>query len=168
MKHSFACGLMVAMFSVACAVNAADTASSATPHYVWAKQKGESSRIVGSSSVPPWKGYAQLSAQEKDLVRAGYRALGPNDEPPYPVAGTQTLIRAVQREVVPESGEGVLHLVATVNAAGTVEQVAIKNSPDAATGVRLAALLKRSAFKPARCQGEPCAMDYPLVLTIAP
>lgn len=118
--------------------------------------------------MPPWKGYEQMTPEEKDLVRSSFSSLGPNDEPPYPVGGLHAILRAAQRDLDPSTAGSVVHVVASVNASGSVESVQVRSAPNSSMGIRLAALLKKSAFKPARCQGEPCAMDFPLLLSIAP
>ncbi len=168
MKRHFAICTVVALCAASALASAADATNSTSPHYVWSNQKGEASRIVGSSAVPPWKGYAQLTPDEKSVVRAGYGALGAGDEPPYPLAGTQAIIRAIHRDAAPAGRESTVHVVARVSADGTVEHVDVRSAPYPAMGQRLASMLKKSAFKPAMCKGEPCAMEYPLVFTIAP
>ena len=65
---------------------------------------------------------------------------------------------------------GKLFAVATVSAKGKVTEVRVYEAPSQAMGKFVGQVLMVTAFKPARCSGKPCQMDFPLEMrfSIAP
>lgn len=109
------------------------------------------------------RAYAELTDDEKRMVRSRYEEMAAGDEPPYPVDGMLPVFQAIAKASRAMRGaRGAMTLVATVNSAGDVEQVQLLG--DGAPGMnRVAAqVLMLTKFKPAVCGGQPCKMDFPL------
>lgn len=151
----------------AAALSSRTEIEAAFPHAV-----RENDPIVGSSirkvfirsELPPQRSWAELDAQERRVLTDRYERLGPGDEPPFPQRGLFTLLRQLDlmQRTVPVEGE--LSVVATVDASGKVERVTVLRSPHPGATRLLAINLMDTSFKPARCAGEPCRMEFPLRL----
>jgi hypothetical protein len=123
-------------------------------------------RSVATLHLPPDKGYAQLSAEEKELVKSNYENLGPDDEPPYPIAGTKAIYKGIgdAHQLVQASGK--LSMVVTVGVDGKPSNVSVYSSPDSRLTQVVASILMLQKFKPARCQGKPCVMEFPVDINL--
>jgi hypothetical protein len=121
-------------------------------------------RIVMRSELPTQLTWAELDPQDRRRLLDRYDRLAPGDEPPFPQRGLFTLLRQMDlmQRTVPVEGE--LSVVATVDALGKVERVSVLRSPHPGATRLLAINLMDTPFKPARCAGEPCRMDFPLRL----
>lgn len=114
------------------------------------------------SGLPYNKTYAQLSEEDKLILRSVYENLDPDDEPPFPVRGYKTLFKAmntVQRKLM-ERGD--LVIVVRVDAEGNGTGVKVYKSPDPELTQVVATLMLLEKYKPALCHGKPCAMEFPL------
>lgn len=112
--------------------------------------------------LPLDKPYQQLTEPQKDIVRSWYEDLGANDEPPFPVNGMAPLmadIATVQRRV---QVQGRFFAAAHVDDKGNAKTVTIYDIPDARLKQVLAFILIKTKYKPAKCNGKPCAMDFPI------
>ena len=116
--------------------------------------------------VPPDKDYAQLTAEQKELVRASYNNMPAGDEPPYPLGGLKTLYKGVADAQQILKTRGALNMMAKVGADGKVTNVSVFTSPDPKMTQIVAAMLVIQQFKPALCQGQPCAMDFSLNMNL--
>lgn len=117
--------------------------------------------LIKGSPIPINKRYEELSAEEKNSLNQSYESMGPGDEPPFPADGLkpihQALAKAQQKLLV----RGEIVLIATVAPDGNVAQVRAVGSPNAEMARFASTVLLLTKFKPARCKGEPCKMDYP-------
>jgi hypothetical protein len=110
--------------------------------------------------VPVNKRYEELSAGEQQLVRDEYVRLGTRDEPPYPRDGMTPILTDVARIQARNLGTGLLHLAVRVDARGEPQGVAVLKSPERAIDHAVAYALMNARYKPAMCDGAPCAGDY--------
>jgi TonB family protein len=111
-------------------------------------------------ALPYDRSYAQLSPEQKAVLRAEYDSVGPNDEPPYPKYGLSEVADAVARMPVRAPIDGEVVLTVRVDERGDAKSVSIYKSPDGRLSNVIAATLTRTKFKPGLCEGRPCAMDY--------
>ncbi|MCG2585368.1 hypothetical protein [Massilia sp. TS11] len=123
--------------------------------------------IVSNHPVPFDKAYAELTPEQQQWVRNQYKELGPNDVPPFPRAGLAELYRAAALVADRIDSGGYLYLVARVNAEGKAEEIEVYNTPDTLVSryVGMAMLLEK--YTPARCNGVPCAMEFPFRLNVS-
>lgn len=116
---------------------------------------------IFGSDVPYNKPWAELSKLEQRLIRQKYRMLAEEDEPPYPLYGTETIMRGVatgQRHVL---GVGQLRMNVMIDSTGTPTSVTVFSSPDPIMTKVASFVLMKEKYKPALCAGKPCAMIFP-------
>lgn len=159
---ALAAGLLLCAPLIASAADAA-----APPKRYSLKQTEPSSgthivREVASSNLPMDKPYAELTPQQQRTVKAQYEEMGPDDEPPYPLNGPRAIVRALAEGRNRLHVNGRLFLAVDVNGSGEATAVSVISSPDERLTQYAAAVLMKAKYKPARCSGEPCAMQYPL------
>ena len=117
--------------------------------------------VDGRAIVPLNRSYAQLTPDEKALIRAWYQDMPAEDEPPFPRNGLYPVMNAVsegQRRVLTA---GDLFLMATVNGRGEVEEVKAFGDADPTLVDFVSRVVMQTPFKPAVCSGQPCRMDFP-------
>ena len=113
------------------------------------------------SPLPFDKVYEELTTEQKALLRSKYIGLRAEDEPPYPLSGMGEVSRQVsniQRRLLIE---GMLILTVRVSASGEGESVAIYESPDERASQAVAFAAMKVKYKPGKCAGVPCDMDFP-------
>jgi hypothetical protein len=110
--------------------------------------------------VPVSKTYAELSPEERRLVREQYVRLGDRDEPPYPREGMAPILNEVALVQLKERGTGLLHLAVRVDAQGVPQGVAVLKTPEPLVAKALSVTLMQARYKPALCDGTPCAGDF--------
>ncbi len=110
--------------------------------------------------VPVEKRYAELSSDEARIVREEYVTMGARDEPPYPRDGMTGILNEVARVQRANRGSGLLHLAVRVDARGEPLGTAVLATPDNAVAHGVALALMKERYKPALCEGAPCAGDY--------
>jgi hypothetical protein len=110
------------------------------------------------------RSYADLNDEEKRKVRAHYVDMPERDEPPYPKAGLQALLKPIaagqQRLLV----QGQLSLIGLVDETGKVVEVRMLGSPSSQMTDFAGKIMLLTEFKPGVCSGQPCAMEFPLHL----
>lgn len=107
------------------------------------------------------KTYAELSAEERRRLRAGYLNLGAADEPPYPLNGLVRLNRAMREARGRLHQDGPLSLLVKVDSRGEPSTVEVLRSPSERMTRVLAGALLQEKFKPGLCAGQPCSMEFP-------
>lgn len=122
--------------------------------------------LVRSGGVPLNLRYDQLSEEQKAILKAPYASMGEGDEPPFPAAGLAPMYSEAQQAAQVLRARGLMRLHAQVNAQGKVTSVAVIKSVDSRLDMYVAGVLMRTPFKPALCQGQPCAQDYLFQLNI--
>ena len=125
-----------------------------------------SASITGG--IPINRQYDEFADDErqslKELVRQWNKEMRPDDEPPFPINGLKPLLQSVQQIQEEMRWDGHLTLVATVNADGKVANVVQYGlSPTKLSGA-VASALRRTKFKPAKCGGAPCTMNFPFAV----
>lgn len=117
---------------------------------------------VSGSSIPINRPYEGLTEAERERVRGWYESMPVTEEPPFPREGLKpildALLKAQQRLLV----TGDLFLIASVDPTGTVTSVKAIGSPSPEMVKFAASVLLLTKFKPAVCDGSPCAMEFPL------
>ena len=85
---------------------------------------------------------------------------GRSDEPPYPEGGPGVIIEKIARSGTGQPGD--LYLDVLIDEHGKFVTATVLKSPDEVTTQFAAAQFVKAKFKPAICDGKPCAMLYPL------
>ena len=119
--------------------------------------------ITEGSHIPIHKTYSELSPEEREAVHRYYEKIEPGDEPPFPAEGLRPIHSAVAAAQQKLLVTGQLVLVASVGPDGKVTEVKAIGSPSAEMVQAAGSIVALSKFKPARCSGQPCKMDYPFV-----
>jgi hypothetical protein len=123
-------------------------------------------RDVGMAKVPLSSRWNELSAEQRDKVKASYQAMGAADEPPYPVDGMAPLMLKLQKGALAFGVTGQLDMAVNVDGAGAPHDVTIYTQPGSAQfGQYVAAVLVMTKYKPAVCGGHACTMSVPLQVT---
>lgn len=117
-------------------------------------------REVATAPVPPDKSYRELTPEQQASVRSHYQALAPGDEPPYPLKGPKELYAAVHEALGRVGADGEITLLVDVGADGVAKSVTAIGAPtpELVRFASTAAMLQK--YKPAICDGQPCAMKY--------
>lgn len=115
---------------------------------------------VLTGRVPFDRSWAQLTPEQRGVIAADYESLPAGDEPPYPAHGLRHFATYLARFA--DLREPVGLLVASVNVGpdGRPRGVTVFRTPDPQLVPVVAAMLGSEEYKPAVCQGSPCAMDY--------
>ena len=87
------------------------------------------SRSIATHVIPFDKRYSELTPKQKAMVKSQYEQMGEEDEPPYPVNGLRSVIKATadgqQRLLV----EGPLSMQVEIDSQGNPTSVAVLKSP---------------------------------------
>jgi hypothetical protein len=119
--------------------------------------------VIGS--LPFNKSYAELTPEQQAGLKAMYERMGEGDEPPYPLKGTRALYQAISAVHQRLGRAGELYMLADINSEGQATAVSVMRSPDPQMTQAAAAALLLEKYKPARCAGVPCRMQFPLLIT---
>lgn len=111
-------------------------------------------------SIPFDKTYAQLTAEQKAIVRAPYESLAPDDEPPFPKHGLKRVYEAIVQIRRRVHMEGIFDAGVMVGPDGKATEVRVYRSPDAEVTRIFANLLVLQEYKPPLCHGVPCSQEY--------
>lgn len=119
--------------------------------------------IIKAGAIPPNKHYGDLTAEEKEVLKSPYEKMQTNDEPPYPANGLMPILNAVRdiHEKTELQFKGPLTLYVDVDSEGKPKSVSVVQSPDKQITQVAALALMKQTYKPAVCNGTPCAMQYP-------
>jgi hypothetical protein len=117
--------------------------------------------------LPYDKTYEELSEEERRLFKSRYVQMRDGDEPPFPVEGLGPLYTGISKVMrSADAGLGVLEMDVLVDAAGVPAKVEVLKSPDPKLAGLAARVAMLTRFKPALCNGEPCAMGFPVRINI--
>lgn len=113
--------------------------------------------------LPVDTSWAEMTPAQQNALRANYPALEAGDEPPFPKWGERVLfenIHRFNRALGPSEGQLAMHVLVgkdgkpkNVSTHGVIRQEMVN-------AVQLLAMVHE--YKPARCQGQPCEMVYPV------
>lgn len=156
-------------FILACALFpfAANAADTSRPERYSIKRDSNSlfrPNEVSVTKVPMNRAWAQLNAEQKKVVKAHYEAMAEDDEPPYPIEGTEELFRAAAAAQKKVFASGWLYVVVDVDAAGVANTASVIEAPSPEMGKFIAEAMLLQKYKPALCKGQPCKMQYPMVI----
>jgi outer membrane biosynthesis protein TonB len=114
------------------------------------------------SAVPFNRTYAQLTDEQKALVKSVYVAMDDQDEPPYPEAGLEAIYGPIAEAQGHLGIRGELDLEVIVSSNGSAEEVRVYRSPHKKVTQFVANLAMLTRFKPALCAHQPCRMSFPI------
>jgi hypothetical protein len=113
-------------------------------------------------SLPLNKKWDELTEAQRLTVRRCYEALGDADEPPYPANGMQDLAIGYEQLQKAALASGTLTGAVLVDKHGRAQNVEIFETPDPALNNPVAFIAMKAKYKPAKCSGQPCAMQFPI------
>lgn len=123
--------------------------------------------LAGPVVIPVNLDYEQLATADRLKFHENYESIPDGDEPPFPRGGLRTLLDPITKAQQKLLVRGDLFLVAAVSAEGVVQQVTAYGAPSETMKDFAVQILFATAFKPARCAGAPCAMEFPLRMQFA-
>jgi hypothetical protein len=118
--------------------------------------------IVLAGAIPLKAHYADLSAEQKNILKSRYEHMKEADEPPFPVDGLMSIYTVV-RDAHEQAGlqyPGPLEVVVQVDDHGKATGFSVLRSPDSEITAAVTHALMADAYKPAVCNGSPCAMPF--------
>ena len=119
-------------------------------------------RVVTGSLIPINRRYADLTPDERQLVKSQYEAMAPADEPPFPVDGLESVYAAVAKVQKILLVTGNLAMEVEVDSQGQASAVRVLASPDPKLTQAVALVLLLTRYKPAVCGAKPCRMSLPI------
>jgi hypothetical protein len=118
------------------------------------------------SRLPFDKTYEELSAQQLATLRDSYSHLAANDEPPYPEGGLARIGTEISRLPHNPAAHGPLVITVRVDDQGVAQSAAIYKSPDDDLASAIVAIVIKAKYKPAKCAGKPCPMEFPFIFDV--
>ena len=119
-------------------------------------------RVFTGSLIPINRRYAELTPDERQLVKSQYEAMAPMDEPPFPVDGLEAVYAAVAKVQKTLLVTGRLAMEVEVDSQGQPSAVRVLASPDPKLTQAVASVLLLTRYKPAVCGAKPCRMSLPI------
>ncbi len=117
--------------------------------------------IKWESEVPLNRTYGKLTSDQRAQLHAMYSSLAPGDEPPFPVKGLKTIFTAIKLAQRQHQAEGELNMVVTVGPDGVPTKAENLGTVNKAKMTEVAEqALMSTRYKPAKCGGAPCAMQF--------
>lgn len=126
---------------------------------------GYGQRGNAETDIPFDKPWGQLTAAEQNLFKARYEGLGDRDEPPFPMNGLRSLFGPIVQGQQKMLVTGQFQADAEIDKEGKVASVVVLHTPDEQVTKVIANILLLTKFKPALCEGQPCAMPFPVNLS---
>jgi hypothetical protein len=125
-------------------------------------------RTRATGPLPFDKTWSELDSAQRAAARASYRGMPASDEPPFPAAGLAPMARILVEGLWRMLADGDLRLRVQVDADGRASNVDIIDCPAGKAGAEFAAgVVTLTPFKPAVCDGRPCAGSFLLELVVA-
>ena len=119
-------------------------------------------RVVTGGLIPMNRRYAELTPDERRLVKSQYEAMAEADEPPFPVDGLEPVYAAVAKVQKILLVTGRLAMEVEVDSQGQASAVRVLASPDPKLTQAVAMVLMLNRYKPAVCGAKPCRMSLPI------
>jgi hypothetical protein len=118
--------------------------------------------IINAGSVPLDKRYADLTVEEKAILKSESGQMKENDEPPFPAKGLMPILRELRKvhERLGLEYKGPVAVNVQVDSQGNPSNVSIVDSPATEISQVASVALLAQSYKPAQCNGAPCAMEY--------
>lgn len=125
-------------------------------------------RDVATPNVPLDKRYDQMDESQHALLRARYAGMGATDEPPWPASGMAPLMMQLRQGADAYRVSGQLDMTVDVGPDGAARSISVyEGAGDPQFAKFAASLLMTTKYKPALCAGQPCAMAWPLQVTLS-
>jgi hypothetical protein len=118
-------------------------------------------RYAWTRLIPLDRPYDRFTTEQKLALKALYEPMPEDDEPPFPEGGLGPVVEELSRVTGRLRLEGTVRLHITVNSEGKATEFRFYKMPDQTTGHAVAYVFAKTKFKPARCGGQPCQMDFP-------
>ncbi len=117
-------------------------------------------------NFPQTRLYADFTEAEKKVFHAWYEQVVPGDEPPYPTINMASISQRFSEYMQRYPISGRVEMLIQVGEDGVVKSFSVlkTSSPEVAEFNML--ILRDVRFKPAKCSGKPCAMDFPWFYTM--
>lgn len=116
-----------------------------------------------TSVLPLNASWDELTPAQQNVVRQHYPALQAGDDPPFPVKGEGGILDAVRRiNQKLGAATGYLGVQVLIGKDGKPLSVTTYGAPNPELVRAVSNVVMLQQYKPARCQGEPCEMVYPL------
>lgn len=147
---------------------AGETASPSRPakRFVLRSVPGSGTRlhdiVAHNSTVPFSKNYQEMTPEEQAIVRSWFPLLDKDDEPPYPLHGTEDLYRDMATAMSKVGDEGRMILYVDVDSNGKATKASVFKTPNPQLAEVAMILAMREKYKPALCAGKPCASRFPI------
>lgn len=113
------------------------------------------------STYPLDRSWERFTPEEQATVRDLYEDMPAEDEPPFPLTGMGPIIDGLRVAMGHYRIYGQFELYVDVNAQGQATGIEFVRYPDAESAKIIGRLLIDAKYKPARCGGKPCAMQWP-------
>lgn len=117
--------------------------------------------IVKGGRVPFDKRYAELTPEQQAIVKSQYEQMGPNDEPPYPADGLGPVYKLFSLVQERTHAIGYYSIALEIDSQGKPTAVSFLKAEDEDIAKLLAQAALIQKYKPALCNGTPCAMQIP-------
>jgi hypothetical protein len=118
------------------------------------------------SPIPFDKRYEELTVEQMAVLRSKYNQLGENDEPPFPEGGMWWIGKEISKLPRNPLAHGPLVITVRVDDKGAPQSTAIYKTPDASFARSIATIVMNAKYKPAKCDGKACAMDFPFIFDV--
>lgn len=112
------------------------------------------------------KSYVELSNDEQLLFNKQFKDLSVNDRPPFPAKGLRAIYRPILEKNKSITDRGLLQLSVAVDKHGNVDAIRVVDAPSAKLERYATSVIKKVEFEPASCDGEACAMEFPVRLVL--
>ncbi|GGY91207.1 hypothetical protein ACFFTM_25360 [Pseudoduganella plicata] len=117
-------------------------------------------RDAARGRIPFDKTYAELTDEQKAIVRAPYESMAADDEPPFPKHGLKRVYETIVQIRRRVHMEGIFDAGVMVGPDGKASEVRVYRSPDPEVTKLFANLLVLQEYKPPLCHGVPCTQEY--------
>ncbi|TQV84644.1 hypothetical protein FKG94_03740 [Exilibacterium tricleocarpae] len=118
-------------------------------------------RKAVTGPIPFNKNYEELTDSEKKAFTLVYENFPPQDEPPFPIGGLEVISKPIHKAQEKRLARGSLSIIAVVDEQGVVRKAEVYESPDKYISKVATAVLFSTKFKPGKCSGTPCVMEFP-------
>jgi hypothetical protein len=123
-------------------------------------------RRIGFSSFPLDKTYPELGEPGLRVVREAFQKLRPGDDPPFPETSLRSVITLVESARQETDGPLRIHLVMQVDENGSAKLLAGAETTNEQLLANIVSVLTAVKFRPGRCDGKPCMMEFPFSLEV--
>ena len=122
--------------------------------------------IEAKSKVPFDKSYFELTENQKEIFRENYSGMPKTDAPPFPKEGLQAIYLPIIKGHRKKPVESDIFAIAVVSSFGKVVKVDVYKAPHRKMAELVSAVIFRTQFDAAICDGSPCAMEFPLEMSL--